>query len=145
MALDFGSPGFFNQSARYCRAWREKGLNERNREIHAREWMLWTERLQGARQLQQYCPAGVWVDTPQVVGKLGHKGAECALNNHNKNPSSPLWGRNRMGQASLTAPCLLFRQGAQKGFLYYDMFTASQTTMCGKRLSSDQIHSFPIL
>lgn len=41
--------------------------------------------------------------------------------------------------------CLLFRQGAQKGFLYYDMFTASQTTMCGKRLPSDQIHSFPIL
>lgn len=36
------SPGL--QNPHDCRGWREKGLNENNTEIHAREWMLWTER-----------------------------------------------------------------------------------------------------
>lgn len=36
------SPGL--QSPHDCRGLREKGLNENNTEIHAREWMLWTER-----------------------------------------------------------------------------------------------------
>lgn len=73
-------------------------------------------------QLPQYCPAGVWVATPPVVGELGHKGAEYALNNHNKNPQQHFVRKKLNGACFINSPalvsicCLLLRQGAEKGF-----------------------------
>lgn len=87
---------------------------------------------------------------PQSVGDLGHKGAECARNNHNRGPDSP-WGRNLRGHASLTAQgwwvfsASYSDRKAEKGFAYYDMVTASPNTMCGRRFPSGQLHSFPVL
>ena len=87
---------------------------------------------------------------PQSVGDLGHKGAECALNNHHRGPNSP-WGRNLRGHALLTAQswwvfsASCSDRKAEKGFAYYDMVTASPNTMCGKRFPSGQLHSFPVL
>lgn len=87
MSVEFESVGFFNQSAHYCRAWRERLVNEKNTEIHARE--CFGQRLKyEAAPAPRPCP--VWEDAPQVGGELGHKRAEYALNNDNKNPSSPL-------------------------------------------------------
>lgn len=48
----------------------------------------WGKEIVKSRQ-PHTTPAGLWVDTPSVVGERGHKRAECALNNHNKSPSSP--------------------------------------------------------
>lgn len=124
MSVEFESVGFFNQSAHYCRAM-ESETSEWKEHRNSCKRMLWTERLKyEAAPAPRPCP--VWEDAPQVRGELGHKRAEYALNNDNKNPSSPLWESSPQQHASLTVPGLTntgcpVQTGAEKGFLHYNI------------------------
>ena len=82
-----------------------------------------------------------WV-APQSVGELGHKGAECALNNHNGSPNSP-WGSLINCPVLMSIFWLLFRQEAEKRFSYYDLVTASHNTMCWEEGSLRSVAFIP--
>lgn len=145
MALEFGLAGFFNQSACCCRTQRKKTVEwKKNAEKYTRECFGQREY-----EVQGSSPTTALLPTPtpaRVMGELGHKRAECALNNHNKNPSSPLWKRTLMLYASLTVPVLINIDRKQIRDFYtriWCLVIASQN-MFGKRLRSDQLHSFPI-
>lgn len=105
------------------------------------------------KQLPYFWPAGVWVDTPWVVGEFSHKRAECALNNQQKSQSSFM--RKKPNAACfincssadkyLLSSCSDRKQIRDSYTTIWRLVTASRNIMFGKTLPSDQLHSFPIV